>query len=176
MDKAATAADRSSSDRDGHAAWQSQPPTAIIDFILTRFHEPLRRDLPGLVERARQVETAECPQALCPVGLAVHLGQVRVAVESHLAKEEKILFPLILAGRGSLALMPIRVLMSEHDDHQENLLRTRSLTHEFALPATASSAWRALYDDLQSLEAELTQHIDLENNVLFTRVMGADAR
>jgi regulator of cell morphogenesis and NO signaling len=169
-------AGQSISESDGHSAWQSQPPTAIVEFILTRFHEPLRRDLPTLVERAHEVETAERAQALCPVGLAEHLEQVRLAVESHLAKEEKILFPLILAGRGSLALMPIRVMMSEHDDHLQNLARTRSLTHEFALPATASAAWCELYRELQRLEAELAQHIDLENNVLFTRVMGADAR
>jgi regulator of cell morphogenesis and NO signaling len=61
--------------------------------------------------------------------------------------------------------------MSEHDDHAHNLRRTRELTHDFALPADASSAWRDLYRDLQRLEADLGQHIDLENNVLFTRAL-----
>lgn len=171
-----TAGDQTSSDDDRHSSWQSQSPAALVEFILTRFHEPLRRDLPKLVERAREVEGVERARPSCPVGLAQHLEQVRLAVESHLTKEEKILFPLILAGRGALALMPIKVMMIEHDDHLQDLLRTRALTQGFALPAGASASWRDLYRDLQRLEAELARHIDLENHVLFTRVMGGDAR
>ncbi len=151
------------------ADWRLQPPAAIIEFILARFHEPLRRDLPGLVERARQVEEVEGRQRIA--GLTSHLEQVHLAVESHLAKEERILFPLIIAGRGATALMPIKVMMTEHEDHGENLRRTRELTGGFALPADASTAWRGLYRDLQHLEDELNQHIDLEDKVLFTRAL-----
>jgi regulator of cell morphogenesis and NO signaling len=171
-----TAVRQPSKGPDGQTAWQSQPPAAIIEFILARFHEPLRADLPRLVERARDVERTEHGGALCPTGLAEHLEQIQLAVDSHLAKEEKILFPLILAGRGAVALMPIRVMMTEHDDHLQNLQRTRVLTRDFALPPTASADWRDLYRELQRLETDLHQHIDLENNVLFTRVMSNDAR
>ena len=153
------------------AAWKTQPPAAIIEFILCRFHAPLRRDLPVLVSGARLVEAETAPSALRPTGLADHLEQILIAVESHLAKEEKILFPLILAGRGGSAFMPIKVMMAEHEDHVANLERTRTLTHDFSLPADASETWRALYCDLQRLETDLNQHIHLENTVLFTRVM-----
>ena len=159
---------------DDTAAWEMQPPSAIIDFILRRFHEPLRRDLPLLVAGARLAEAESKQSPLCPVGLADHLGQILLAVESHLGKEEKILFPLILAGRGSMAFMPIKVMMAEHEDHVANLERTRALTHDFALPTGASPAWRTLYLDLQSLEADLNAHIHLENNVLFTRAMSGE--
>jgi regulator of cell morphogenesis and NO signaling len=153
------------------AVWETRPPAAIIEFILHRFHEPLRRDLPVLVSGARLVEAETSPSALRPTGLADHLEQILIAVESHLAKEEKILFPLILAGRGGSAFMPIKVMMAEHEDHMANLGRTRALTHDFALPAEASETWGTLYLDLQRLEADLNAHIDLENTVLFTRVM-----
>jgi len=155
--------------------WAAQTPDAIIAFILRRFHEPLRSDLPVLVSTTRAVEAAVKEDPLCPAGLANHLEQILLEVESHLDKEEKILFPLILAGRGGSAFMPIKVMMAEHEDHVANLERTRALTHDFALPADASQTWRTLYLDLQRLEADLNQHIQLENNVLFTRVMsGAD--
>jgi regulator of cell morphogenesis and NO signaling len=157
---------------DDTTAWETKAPDVIIAFILQRFHEPLRRDLPVLVSGARLVETETAPSALCPAGLADHLGQILFAVESHLDKEEKILFPLILAGRGGSAFMPIKVMMAEHEDHVANLQRTRALTHDFALPTDASETWRTLYHNLQRLEADLNQHIQLENNVLFTRVMG----
>jgi regulator of cell morphogenesis and NO signaling len=159
---------------DPGVAWDTQPPSAIIEFILRRFHEPLRRDLPLLVAGARTVEAASKASSLCPVGLANHLEQVLLAVESHLAKEEKILFPLILAGHGSGAFMPIKVMMAEHEDHLANLLHMRALAHDFALPGNATPAWRTLYLDLQRLEADLGQHIDLENNVLFTRALSGE--
>jgi regulator of cell morphogenesis and NO signaling len=161
-------------DESAGATWEAQPPSAIIDFILRRFHEPLRCDLPALRDCARVVEAADKRDHLCPTGLADHLERILESVEGHLAKEEKILFPLILAGRGAMAFMPIKVMMAEHDDHLANLQRTRWLTHDFALPAGASEAWRTLYLDLQRLEVDLNRHIDLENNVLFTRVMGGE--
>jgi regulator of cell morphogenesis and NO signaling len=164
----ATVADESAS------AWADRSPSEIVAFILRRYHDPLHRDLPGLVANAQRVELDTRGAHLCPEGLGAHLEQVALAVESHLAKEEKILFPLIVAGRGRAAFMPIKVMMAEHEDHAANLARTRQLTHEFQLPGDASPAWRALYLDLQRLEAVLDRHIDLENHVLFTRVMDGD--
>jgi regulator of cell morphogenesis and NO signaling len=162
---------QSNAANDATAPWQAESLASVVDFILSRFHEPLRRDVPALIERARQVEVQTAPSPLAPVGLTVHLEQIRLAVESHLAKEEQILFPLILAGRGRNALMPIRVMMTEHDDHTENLHRTRELTHDFAVPSDASAEWRELYQDLQHLEDELGQHIEIENRVLFPRAL-----
>jgi regulator of cell morphogenesis and NO signaling len=158
-------------DRDG-AEWAERSPSEIIEHILERFHEPLHRELPALVASARLVEAAASGQPLCPTWLGAHLEQVLLDVESHLGKEEKILFPLIQAGRGHAAFMPIKVMMAEHEDHTASLARTRELTHDFALPDGASAAWRNLYQELERFEADLQQHIELENNVLFTRVMG----
>ena len=154
------------------AHWESQSTAVIIDFILRRFHEPLRRDLPRLINSARLVEIEQHPQA--PLGLTKHLEQIKHSVESHLEKEEKILFPLIGAGRGGMAFMPIKVMMAEHEDHLANLARTRALTHGFVLPPEANAAWQRLYQDLQDFESDLNAHIQLENNILFTRVMGND--
>jgi regulator of cell morphogenesis and NO signaling len=157
------------------ASWAERPPSEIIAFILRRYHEPLHRDLSALLASARKVEEETRADPLCPAGIGEHLEQILLAVESHLAKEEKILFPLILAGRGGAAFMPIKVMMAEHEDHVANLGRTRALTHDFRLPTDASASWRALYLDLRRLEADLNQHIELENNILFTRVMGGDS-
>jgi len=154
--------------------WEDRQPAEIVEFILRRFHEPLRRELPALLAAARAIEIETSKESLCPAGLGAHLEQILIAVENHLAKEEKILFPLILAGRGGMAFMPIKVMMAEHEDHVANLERTRALTHDFGLPANASPSWRDLYRDLAQFEADLRQHIELENNVLFTRVMGGD--
>jgi regulator of cell morphogenesis and NO signaling len=160
-------------DEDG-SPWAERSPADIVAFILQRFHEPLRQKLPELLASAREVEAENRGHGLCPAGLAAHLEQVLVAVESHLQKEEKILFPLILAGRGSVAFMPIKVMMAEHDDHLTNLEYTAKLAHGFALPEDASPAWRALYLGLAQLERDLREHIALENQVLFPCVLAGD--
>jgi regulator of cell morphogenesis and NO signaling len=156
------------------SSWAEQEPGEIIELIIRKYHEPLRRDLPALVARARAVESENREHTLCPLGLAAHLEQIQLEVESHLQKEEKILFPLILGGRGGMAFMPIKMMMAEHDDHLTNLERTATLAHGFVLPASASPAWRELYGALGKLDSELRDHIDLENNVLFPRVLGGD--
>jgi len=152
--------------------WEDRPLSDLIDHILVRFHEPLRRDLPALVDAARRVERVHANKALCPRGLAEHLVRVHGEILQHLMKEENVLFPALIGGRrGPAVHMPIRVMMQEHDDHGENLRRIRELAHDFALPEDACGTWRALYEGLASLEAELVIHIHLENNVLFPRAL-----
>ncbi len=149
--------------------WTSRPLAELIDEILKRYHKPLRRDLPQLIALAEKVEETHAGKPTCPTGLAEHLRTIHAAVESHLAKEERILFPLIRAGRTDLLQTPITVMMQEHEDHGENLRRTRALTHDLTAPPEACASWRELYRGLAHLEAELWKHIHLENYVLFPR-------
>lgn len=149
------------------------PPEKLVDFIVERYHDPLRGELPRLAELARRVERVHAEKVLCPAGLALHLEDTWMAVDEHLAKEEQILFPMIRAGRGHLAHMPVRVMIQEHEDHAASLARTRALARDFELPQSACASWRALYDGLLVLELELMEHIHLENNVLFPAVLNA---
>ena len=91
----------------------------------------------------------------------------------HLEKEERILFPAILDGAGPALAGPVHCMEAEHTDHGENLAATRALTNDLRAPAEACTTWRALYEGLASLERDLMEHIHLENNVLFPRVLMA---
>ena len=154
--------------------WDAKPLPDLIAFILGRYHEPLRADLPALIEAARRVERVHGKKPSCPTGLASLLEQLAAELEQHMMKEEQVLFPAIRAGRrGGPVHMPIRVMMQEHDDHGANLRRVRELATGFAPPAEACATWRALYAGLEKLESELMEHIHLENNVLFPRALNA---
>jgi regulator of cell morphogenesis and NO signaling len=155
--------------------WDIAPIADLVAFIVARYHERLRDELPQLVALARKVEAKHADKAACPRGLTSHLVAVHENVLLHLAKEERVLFPLILEGVGRMAAGPVRVMEQEHDDHRDALLRTRSLTSDFNAPAEACTSWRALYLRLDALEADLMEHIHLENHVLFTRVLRGDA-
>lgn len=153
-------------------SWKEKPLSELVEFILTRFHDALRRDLPALLEAAQKVERVHAGKDSCPHGLAEHLERLDVEIREHLAKEEQILFPAIKGGaRGAKIQMPIRVMMHEHEDHGANLQRLRELTSDFTAPPEACATWRALYSLLAKFEAELMEHIHLENNVLFPRAL-----
>lgn len=144
----------------------------IVDFVLVRYHEPLRAELPVLLDAARKVERVHADKDSCPRGLAAHLEQMDAELRDHLLKEEHVLFPAVRAGaRGAQLHMPVRVMMQEHEDHGENLRLLRALARDFAPPADACATWRGLYAGLAKLEADLLEHIQLENDVLFRRVL-----
>jgi len=44
-----------------------------------------------------------------------------------------------------------------------------AVTGDYTLPADACNSYRSLFAGLQKLEADLHQHIHLENNILFSR-------
>jgi regulator of cell morphogenesis and NO signaling len=154
--------------------WDAKPLHELVDFIIVRYHDTLRSDLPALIEAARKVERVHAKKDSCPHGLAAHLAQLETELGHHLAKEEQVLFPALRRGnRGAHVHMPIRVMMQEHDDHSVDLARLRKLATDFDPPKEACATWRALYAGLQKLESELMEHIHLENNVLFKRALNA---
>jgi regulator of cell morphogenesis and NO signaling len=103
-------------------------------------------------------------------------------LDTHLMKEEQILFPAIKAidafvnGKGEKPVVqcgsvanPIRQMEAEHDSAGEALAGIRQATDSYRLPADACLTFKALFDGLQTLEADLHEHIHLENNILFPK-------
>jgi len=81
----------------------------LVEYVLEHFHAAHREELPRLIAMARKVEDVHAGKSECPRGLAAHLERMAESLELHMQKEEQILFPQILAGRGRHAAMPISV-------------------------------------------------------------------
>jgi regulator of cell morphogenesis and NO signaling len=102
-------------------------------------------------------------------------------------KEENVLFPLIqrleqsleagvqFAGGPSM-IGPIQVMEFEHESAGNALVRMRSVTNGYQAPPDGCNTYRALMEGLRTLEADLHQHIHLENNILFPRALELEAR
>ena len=151
--------------------WETKPLAEIISHVVSHYHARIREELPLLIRMAERVETVHGAKVSCPRGLADHLTSMHTAVLEHLSKEEVVLFPMIAGGRGARASMPIHMMEVEHEDHGECLKKTRELTADLTIPPEACATWRALYLRLEEFEAELMEHIHLENNVLFRRAL-----
>lgn len=147
--------------------WSEVPAGELIGYILARFHERHREQLPELIRLARRVEEVHGDRPECPVGLADHLSVMLQELLSHMQKEEQVLFPMLSRGMGAMASAPITVMRMEHDDHGAALQRLSDLTHDITLPRAACNTWRALYLGLRTFREDLMEHIHLENNVLF---------
>jgi len=141
---------------------------ALIDHLLDRYHEAHRRQFPEAIFLAARVESVHGDRPDCPTGIAQHLAFMFDDLEAHHQKEEMILFPMM--RRGELRLgAPISRMEAEHDDVVEQLKGLARLTSDFTPPENACGTWRALYALCQEIDADLRDHMHLENNVLFRR-------
>jgi regulator of cell morphogenesis and NO signaling len=144
----------------------------LIDHILSRYHQVHRREIAALRELAGVVERVHSRHPAPPAGLASHLERMQAALVSHMLKEEQILFPFMRAGGGPMIVHPIAMMRHEHDGHDEELKALAALTGDMKPPGDACDSWRALYAGLVKLAEDLTEHIHIENNILFPRFEG----
>jgi len=149
--------------------WTEAATPDLVDHILSRYHARHREQLPELIRLARRVEHVHGDRPECPLGLADHLETMQQELESHMQKEEMVLFPIYLRGMANPSLPPVQMMRMEHDHHGQELAKLEALTNGITLPRGACNTWRALYLGLQTLREDLMAHIHLENNVLFER-------
>ena len=159
--------------------------TELADHIEETHHAYLRSELPRLARLVDKVTTVHGEvHAWLEEVRTVFAGLV-AELEPHMMKEEQILFPMIreLERAGSSRVFhcdtienPIRVMEHEHDNAGQALDRLRNITNGFAIPEGACNSFRAMLDGLETLEADLHDHIHKENNVLFVRAAQAAAR
>lgn len=150
--------------------WQTANYLDTIDFIETGYHTRHREQLPALIELAQKVESVHKDSQACPTGAAEILDKIYQDLESHMQKEEMILFQMIKAGQYAMARMPIQVMLAEHNEAEEDLKTLLAVTHNLTLPEDACGSWQALYDGIAKFVADLTQHIYFENEIFFARV------
>lgn len=149
------------------ARWHERPTAQLIAHLVDHFHASHRQELPRLAAMAGKVERVHAEKPSCPRGLAAHLLAMTERLESHMQKEEQVLFPLLLAGTPVDVWAPIQCLTAEHEEHGRDLAQLHTLAHGYVPPAEACGTWRALYLGLAELEQAVKEHIHLENHVLF---------
>ncbi len=172
--------------RSSHSAatkdWSAASITELVEHLLATHHEFTRTELARLaplMDKVARVHGENHPELnairTCFIEISDDLGP-------HLMKEEQVLFPYMLAldaGQtapscfGTVA-NPIRAMLAEHDLVGELLHRIRDLSRDFSLPEGACGSYQSLFMGLADLEADLHQHMHLENNVLFPKAVALE--
>ncbi len=153
--------------------------SSLCDYIVTKHHEYVKNELPLIYGYLYKVSTKHGDRHPELHKIFQTFAAVKEEMESHMKKEEMILFPRIkelekLAEKKinvpvsiNYFQAPIHIMEQEHD-HAGNLLNEiRSLTADYNTPADACTTYRLSFASLNNFEQDLHQHVRLENNVLF---------
>ena len=162
--------------------WQKEPLGDLVEHIKTTHHKYTREGIARLaplfvkvcsVHGQNHPELAEIRTTFA--GLAQELTM-------HMMKEEMVLFPYITRMEEAViqnepvlpppfgsVQNPVSMMEHEHQSAGAALCAMRQASGGYAAPPDACVSYQTLYKALAEFEADLHQHIHLENNILFPR-------
>ena len=167
--------------------WQTEPLSELIEHIKSTHHRYTREEiarLGPLFQKVCAVHGENHPELLQIRGTFSGLAE---ELAMHLMKEEMVLFPYVIrmeeakiqrepvvpAPFGTVK-NPVAMMMQEHDGAGEALREMRKASAGYAAPEGACVSYQTLYRALEAFEADLHQHIHLENNILFPRAVALE--
>src|SRR3954469_11261320 len=164
--------------------WQTEPLTELVAHIRDAHHAYTRDALARitqLLDKVCSVHGANHPELR---GIQTTFGALRQELSMHMMKEEMMLFPYIVRMEEAVLANepvlpppfgtvrnPVAMMMREHDGAGEDLREIRAATNGYTAPADGCITYQTLYSALAEFEADLHQHIHLENNILFPRAL-----
>jgi regulator of cell morphogenesis and NO signaling len=168
--------------------WNDAPLAELMAHIVTKHHAYVRQELPRLGMLAEKVATKHGPNHAETVDVQQIFAGLSEELTTHLMKEEQVLFPYIermeeaavekrpnaQSSCFGTVQNPVRMMMMEHDSAGDALRELRKVTGDYTAPADACMSFQALYKGLAEFEADLHQHIHLENNILFPRAIAME--
>jgi regulator of cell morphogenesis and NO signaling len=183
LEMAEQSAHAAQKDRD----WQVEPLADLIGHIKNKHHKYTREEIARLgplfdkvcsVHRKNHPELPQIHETFR--GLAQELT-------THMMKEEMVLFPYIVRMEESVIQRepvlpppfgsvqnPVTMMMHEHDSAGDALRAMRQASAGYTPPGDACISYQTLYKALADFEADLHQHIHLENNILFPRAIAME--
>lgn len=158
--------------------------TFLVDFIVNRYQQYLLRELPELEIMASKVVRVHGSRHPEVIEIAKLQQEMKDELLTHMVKEERILFPYIVALNNSSSddsslhashfgtiQNPINMMEMEHEFVGEHLAQIKSLTNSYTPPLDACSTFKMWFLSLKEMDADLQIHIHLENNILFPKAI-----
>ena len=160
----------------------------LVQHIVRIHHHCVRQELPRLAEMALKLAATRGDRAPELAKVAELIEKLRGEMYTHIQKEEQVLFPFIsqmdqesiVAYPPSHACFrsvthPIFMMEQEHESADHIVAELIRLTNHFEPPSWACATHIALFSGLREFEADLRQHVHLENDVLFPSAIQLEA-
>ncbi|HKV29107.1 MAG TPA: iron-sulfur cluster repair di-iron protein [Candidatus Acidoferrales bacterium] len=168
--------------------WMAAPLNELTRHICEKHHRYVREAIPRTRALSNKVVAKHGANHTELPDIGKLFAEVGREMIMHMQKEEQILFPYIdtlqqaANAHGSVeppffqtVKNPIHAMMQEHDAAGDLVRQIRVLSSEYTPPGDACTSFKALYEALREFEADLHQHVHLENNVLFPRAVELEA-
>jgi regulator of cell morphogenesis and NO signaling len=162
--------------------WRQESLTALTEYIIDIHHFFTRQEIDRLESLFDKVCSRHGDNHPELFEAQKTFYQLKQELIPHMLKEEQVLFPYITrmeeaAGEGravppaffGTVRNPVRMMMTEHDTAGDLLRQLRGITNGYTTPPDGCVSFQTLYQALAAFEADLHQHIHLENNILFPR-------
>ena len=156
----------------------------LCDYIVATHHAYVRQSSGQIFLYLQKIATKHGERHPELMDILALFTELKEEMTEHMFKEENILFPRIKelekhnAENSPLALptssyieAPIAVMEHEHDSAGSLLEKIRNKTNDFTPPADACTTYRVAFASLQAFEADLHQHVHMENNILFPKAV-----
>ena len=160
----------------------------LADHIEQNHHRYVRTVVPSILEHAEKVARVHGPVRPELVRVATLFAHLANDLESHMTREEQVLFPYIKAlvharrensnvpvPHFGAVSNPIRMMEAEHERAGDEMKEIRELTANYVPPPDACMTYRVLFKELEDFENDLYRHVHLENNVLFPKVISLES-
>ncbi len=170
-------------------SWRDAPLAELVAFIVDRYHQWLKDELPRLAQMMKKVLAVHGERHPDLQGVGQTFEAILGEIAPHMMKEERVLFPYItqmdgLAQKGEALAgspfgsvrNPIGSMEQDHEVLGQLLLELRQQTGDFTSPEDACNTYRGLFHGLTEMEGELHEHIHLENNVLHPRSIALEEK
>jgi regulator of cell morphogenesis and NO signaling len=167
--------------------WQTELLADLVAHITSTHHKYTREEmarLGPLFDKVCSVHGKNHPELL-----QMRAGFQGLAQEltMHMMKEEMVLFPYIVRMEESVIQKepvlpppfgsvqnPVSMMEHEHDSAGNALRAMHQASAGYTPPGDACISFQTLYKALADFEADLHQHIHLENNILFPRAIAME--
>ena len=159
---------------DPERRWAAAPVAALVEHAQSAHHAIAKEELPRMADTLDEIAWVHGERHPEMIEVARRFRTFVVEMMVHMRREETALFPAIVdpMERAGLDLRTsIRIMQCDHDEAKQVLRRIRSLTANYCPPADASVALRSALEVLGRIDADLHEHIEFENDVLFARAL-----
>ncbi|NJD03142.1 MAG: iron-sulfur cluster repair di-iron protein [Ruminiclostridium sp.] len=157
--------------------FRDMSPNTLIKYILNTHHTYTKRVLPELGELTTKIMSVHGVNHDELFRVHKLFSTLKMDLEQHLQKEEGALFPMMEAYEKAPAdglllriKSAVKVMENEHEGAGTILKELRNITGDYKVPDDGCGSYRLTYTKMQELEADLFQHIHLENNILFKKL------
>lgn len=155
----------------------------LIAYIVTTHHFYVKNTMPVILGQLEKLVSKHGERYPYLKRVLQLFSEVKNEMDAHMIKEERVLFPRIkeitsmsLSNKemiypAAYILAPIQVMEAEHDHAGQCLFEIRDITHHYTPPEDACTTHRVCLEALKAFEADLHQHVHLENNILFPKAI-----